>query len=130
MGLSRGTQALHCSVGASLVVAHRLLSSCGMRAPEREGSVVVAQGFSCPTACRILVPWWGIKPTSPALKGIFFTTGPPGKSLTVCLLMECLHHLYLMWNVDTVFAVCFLIAYSVTGVPFFLSFFLLNNWVF
>ena len=28
----------------------------------------------------ILLPWPGIKPTSPALEGRFLTTGPPGKS--------------------------------------------------
>ena len=32
--------------------------------------------------CGILVPWPGIKPTSPALEGRFLTTGPPGKSLS------------------------------------------------
>ena len=30
-------------------------------------------------ACRILFPWPGIKPTSPALEGRFLTTGLPGK---------------------------------------------------
>ena len=47
--------------------AHRLFSSC------------FCLGFSCPSAVRILVPWPGIKPESPALKGRFSTTGPPGK---------------------------------------------------
>ena len=63
------------------------LSSCGMRAPEHvvsslwhAGSVVVVRGLSCPAACGILVSGPGIKPTSPALEGGFFTTGPPGKS--------------------------------------------------
>ena len=28
----------------------------------------------------ILLPWPGVKPTSPALEGRFLTTGPPGKS--------------------------------------------------
>ena len=37
--------------------------------------------LSCPATYRILVPWPGIKPTSPELEGGFFTTGPPGKSL-------------------------------------------------
>ena len=45
------------------------------------GSVIVARGLSCFTACGILVPWSGIEPTSPALQGGFLTTGPPGKSL-------------------------------------------------
>ena len=63
------------------VAAHGLLSSCGMRAPGRTGSLVVARGLSCPEACGILVPWPGIEPTSPALEGGFLTTGPSGKSL-------------------------------------------------
>ena len=42
------TQALHCGMWASLVVA------CGL---------------SCPAACGILVPQPGIKPMSPALEG-------------------------------------------------------------
>ena len=91
------------------VVTHELLSSCGVRvflsscgawAPGCVGSVAVAhgvqstralslrhassvavvRGLSCPAACGILVPQPGIEPTSPALEGRFFTTGPPGKS--------------------------------------------------
>ena len=49
-------------------------------APDRVGSVVVARGLSCPTACGIFVPQLGIEPASPALEDGFFTTGPPGKS--------------------------------------------------
>ena len=81
----------------SLVVACGFsLSSCGPQAPGYMGSVVCgtqalveahelivvacACGLSCPVACGILVPWPGIEPTSPALDGRFFTTGPPGKS--------------------------------------------------
>ena len=56
------------------------LCSCGAWALECVGSVVVACGFSCPTACGILVPQPGIEPKSPALEGEFLTTGPPGKS--------------------------------------------------
>ena len=33
------------------------------------------------TACGILIPQIGIKPTSPELQGTVLTTGPPGKSL-------------------------------------------------
>ena len=81
----------------SLVVACGVfaLSSCGAQAPgcmgsvvcgtrvlslRRTSSVAVVRGLSCPTACRILVPRPGMEPTSPALEGGFFTTGPPGKS--------------------------------------------------
>ena len=83
----------------SLVVVCRSfsLSSCGERAPERVGSVVcgmqslslrsassvvVAGGLSCPVAYGILVSGSGIEPTSPALEGGFFTTGPRRKSLS------------------------------------------------
>ena len=36
--------------------------------------------FGC-EACRILGPWFGIKPTLPALEGKVLTIGLPGKSL-------------------------------------------------
>ena len=44
-------------------------------------------GLSCPAACGILVPRPGIKPESPALEGGFFTTGPPGKSPVVVVII-------------------------------------------
>ena len=40
-----------------------------------------AHSFTCPEACGILVPQPGIEVMSPALKGSFLTTEPPGKSL-------------------------------------------------
>ena len=43
------------------------------------GSVVVAHGLSCSTACGIF-PGRGLEPVSPALAGGFLTTAPPGKS--------------------------------------------------
>ena len=46
---------------------------CSMQAPEHVGSVVVAHGLSCPTACGILVPWPGVKLASSALEGEFLT---------------------------------------------------------
>ena len=39
-----------------------------------------AQAY-CPAARGILVPWTGINPVLPPLKGRFLTAGPPGKSL-------------------------------------------------
>ena len=66
-----------------LVAACRLLCSCGARALECAGSVVVACELSCPVACGFLVPWPGIEPTSPALEGGFLTTGPRGKSVII-----------------------------------------------
>ena len=47
------------------------------------GSVVVECGPSCPVAWGISVPRPGIEPVSPTLVGRLFTTGPPGKSLTL-----------------------------------------------
>ena len=57
---------------------------CGVRTPECEGSVVVARGLSCPTACGILLLRPGFEPASPALESGFLTTGPPGKSQDKC----------------------------------------------
>ena len=99
-GLSCGMWGSFVVPGGLFVAAHRFLSSCDAQAPERAGSVVSAHGLSscgaqalehtgsvvvarklsCPTACGILVSRPGIKPASPALKGGFLTTGPPGKS--------------------------------------------------
>ena len=61
--------------------------SCGVRAPEHVGSVVVARGLSCSVACGILVPRPGIEPTSPALAGGSLTTASPGKSLNTTFLI-------------------------------------------
>ena len=46
-----------------------------------QASAVAVLCLRCSAACGILVPWQGIKPTSPALQGEFLTTGPPRKSL-------------------------------------------------
>ena len=43
-------------------------------------SLVVVRRLSCPMAGGILVPWPGIRPTSPVLESRFPTTGSPGKS--------------------------------------------------
>ena len=50
------------------------------------GSLLAVLGLSCPMACKIIVPWLGMEPVSPALEGEFFfvTTGLPQKSLA-CL---------------------------------------------
>ena len=37
--------------------------------------------------CMILGPWLEIEPAPPALEGEVFTTGPPGKSLKLLLLL-------------------------------------------
>ena len=44
-------------------------------------------GLSCPRACGVLVPQPGIEPTFPALEGGFLTTGPPGESLELVLVL-------------------------------------------
>ena len=76
-------------VGGLFIVACRLLSSCGTWPPEHAGSAVAACRLSCPVACGILVPWPGIKPTSPILEGRFLTIVPTGKSC-VNLFLESL----------------------------------------
>ena len=83
-----GARASHCSgfsscgaraLGArSSVVAARLLSSCGSRAPELRLS-------SCGTQASLLCGMWDLprprlEPVSPALAGGFLTTAPPGRS--------------------------------------------------
>ena len=45
-------------------------------------------GSGCSAACEVLVPQPRIKPTSPALKGRFLTTGPPGKFLGLPIFKE------------------------------------------
>ena len=63
--------------------------SCGTPPPEREDSVVVVQGLSCPVACGVLVPRPGIKLTFLTLGDRLLTTGPPGKSLCKCVYDVC-----------------------------------------
>ena len=70
---------LFVAVQASLVVAGRLLSSCGSRPLEYTGPAVAARRLSCPEVCGILVPQPAIEPTYPAVEGRVSTTGPPGK---------------------------------------------------
>ena len=43
--------------------------------------------FFGPEACGILAPWPGIEPAPPALEGEVLTTGPPGKSLDLLILL-------------------------------------------
>ena len=63
----------------------------------------VGSGLTCSVARGIFVPWPGIKPVPPALEGLFFTTGPPGKFHTLSIhlrrtfpMLPCLYgHSYL-----------------------------------
>ena len=66
-----------CPVG-SFVGVHRL-SSCGTESPECAGSVIEAMSLVAPQPMGLLVPQSGIKSASPALRGKFLTTRPPGK---------------------------------------------------
>ena len=54
------------------------------RGLQSTGSVAVAHGPSCSTACGI-TPGPGVEPVSPALADEFPTTAPPGKSLKVLI---------------------------------------------
>ena len=76
-----------CSAWASLSLWHAVSRAHGLCSLQHAGSlvearssVVAACGLSCPAAPEILVPRPGIEPTSPALEGRFFTTGPPWES--------------------------------------------------
>ena len=63
---------------ASVVVAHGLLSSCGLGALEHRLSSCDAQVL---LPCSMWnLPGPGLEPVFPALAGRFLTTGPPGKS--------------------------------------------------
>ena len=86
---------LHCSAWAfSSCNEWGLLSSCGVWIPHCNdfsyciGSLAVVHRLSCPMACGNL-PGPGIKPMSPALAGVFLTTGPPGKSGSICIKETC-----------------------------------------
>ena len=59
-------------------------------------SLVLSLGISCPAACGILVPWPGIEPVSPELKGKFLTTVPPGKSPAIIYKL-CDSHFFKPW---------------------------------
>ena len=70
------------------LAAWGLSCSLGDLSLQHMDSLIVARGLSCPLrACGILVPQPGVKPPSPELQGKFLTTGPPEKSLCVCVLI-------------------------------------------
>ena len=66
LGLQCGMHALDCSVWTSFVAVHGF-NSCRLQASLVVpcNSLVAVCGLSCPAAHGILVPWQGIKPTSP-----------------------------------------------------------------
>ena len=86
---------LHCPARAfSSCSEWGLLSSCGVWVSHYSGfssctaSLAVVHRLSCAMACGNL-PGPGIKPMSPALAGRFLTTGPPGKSGSICIKEVC-----------------------------------------
>ena len=81
---------------------HRVLAASrgtfyhGSEALECAGSVVVAHGLNYSATCGILVPWLGIEPVSPALRGGFLTTEVPRLILSRCFFLFSpppFHHL-------------------------------------
>ena len=84
LGLSWGMQDLCCIMGVFCCGAQTLVGARGLQ--RTQASVIVALSLSCSAACGILVPWPGIKSTSPALQGGFLTTGPPGSPGIVFLI--------------------------------------------
>ena len=64
-------------------VIHLLISLyfCCSGSLQFTGSLVGAQGLSCPVARGILAPEPGTEPASPALQGRFLMTGPSGEIL-------------------------------------------------
>ena len=52
-------------------------------------------------AYGITVPWSGIKPAPPAMKGRGLTTGPPGKSLTNFFYFRFFNFISLFWYWDS-----------------------------
>ena len=85
---------------------------CGTWALElrRTSSVVVAHGLSCPAACGNLVPRPRIEPASPALEGGFFTTGQPGESLPIHVLLPFLTSSLMILVEFAIFLISFTIA--------------------
>ena len=66
------------------------------------GSVVVACGLSG-LACGILIPWPGIEPAYPALRGGFWATGPLAKSLMFLFYLYFLFletSLFINWSIS------------------------------
>ena len=73
---------------------------CRARALGRLGLVVVAYGLGCSSACRILVPDQGLNPCPLHYKAGSLTTGPPGQSciLPLILMRKVSLHLWPLLN--------------------------------
>ena len=81
LDLSCGTRNIHCAMLASAVAACSLSLIVAHGLQSMRASVVGVHRLRCSEACEILVPWPGIKPSSPALQAGLLTSGPSGKSL-------------------------------------------------
>lgn len=79
------------------LAAVRAHSSCGMRAPEHEGSVAGVRA-QLPHCCGILVCQPGIKPESSALEGGFLTSGSSGTSQEGTLKFISFSHVDCAWG--------------------------------
>ena len=70
-------------------LSHLFFATLGLRF-SMQASLVVVCGLSYPVACGISVPGPEIEPESPALEGKSSTTGPPGKTLRLFLILTAL----------------------------------------
>ena len=75
-------------------MGHPLLQSTGsgvrrLQQLQHAGSVLVANGLSCPETWNLLGP--GVDPVSPALAGGFLTVGQSGKSMHDFFYMSVSH---------------------------------------
>ena len=86
-GSSLWCMGFSCCEAQALECVGSVCAVCRLSGRSSWASLVVVHGLSCPTACGILVPRPGIEPTSPALEGGFSTTGPPGKSSMVVIVL-------------------------------------------
>ena len=66
-----------------------LLYFCCSGSLQLTGTLIGAQGLSCPVALGILAPGPGIEPASPALQGRFLTTWPSGETLHCSFSYKC-----------------------------------------
>lgn len=83
LGVASGGSCLVAARGLLLAVA---FTCCRAWVLEPVGPEVVVHGFSCPSACGVLVSGPGVEPMAPVLEGRFPTPGSPRKSEGCCLL--------------------------------------------
>ena len=71
---------------------------------------VLCFGFFGPKACGMLAPWPGIELVPSALEGKVLTTGLPGKSTTLCHLLQYLGTIWCLWACVAIFWVSILLS--------------------